>query len=252
MSTIDLIVLGQSNCFQTDTRTGPAGTLSQPDVPTFDVVLLGVGTDMAPKARGWQPLDSRYASFTYAASRQWCGIPEFMVRRLVDVYAHSPRLFRFACGASSIYADWPTTYLLTSRAQKYLAAALASKRYAGTPSRRIIVTIQGESDTLTDAAADAYEASFGTWMTAIRTTLGDADTHVLCMQLNTNQSIGVANGISRVRTAAATWCTGQGPTKATAYDPSALNGISADSIHYSQAGALAQGNALADLVDGLL
>lgn len=249
MSTVDCIFVGQSNTFYTDTRTAPAAVLQQPDVPAFDVNQYSVA-DLRVKARPWRPLDSRYVSYPQSASRQWCGAPEAAVRRLIDVHGHSPRMIRYGIGSSNIYADWPTTYRLNAIFTSYVGAALASRRYPGTPNRRVIITIQGESDTLIQLAVDNYLASYTAWVTALRAAVGDPACHVICVQLNTAQSIGVLNGIADIRADQAAWVAGD--ANATLLDPSPLGGISGDSIHYSQAGAAALGGAIADAVDALL
>lgn len=249
MSTVDLFVIGQSNVFQTDTRTGPAGTLQQADVPAWYVMQIGVGTDVRLKATPWQPLDRRYAALSYNASRQWCGAPEFAVRSLVDTHGHSPRLFVHGVGASTFAAHWPTAgaWGLTALCQNQIAAALASTKYAGTPARRVIVTIHGESDGQVEAQSLVYETSLGTVVTALRTTLSDATCHVVVVQLSTLQSITY---VTNIRAAQAAYVTAQG-ANATLIDPSAC-ALSGDSLHYSQAGAAALGLLIATAVDALL
>lgn len=252
MSSVDLIVVGQSNVFQTDTRTAAAGVLQQSDVPTWYAWHHTIST-LPLKVKPWASLDARYRSFPVTASRQWAAAPEFCVRRLIDTHGHQPRLIDYGVGSSRIYDHWPTTYGFTAIAGIQIAAALAHPRYPGTPTRRVIVTIQGESDTQLQAAVDAYGTSYATWIAALRTAVGDANCHVICVQLNTNQSIGVANGLTDIRVLQAAWVAGD--ANATIYDPSSLpsgGGISGDSIHYSQAGSQALGEAIADIVDGLL
>lgn len=249
MSTVDLFVVGQSNVFQTDTRTGPANVLQQPDVPAWTLMQIGVGTDLRLRAVPWSPLDCRYLSLDYSASRQWCGAPAFAVRRLVDVHGHSPRLFFHGVGASRFFDHWPTAgaWSLTSICQSHIAAALASTKYPGAPSRRVIVTIHGESDGQNITAKAAYETSLGTVVSALRTTLGDANTHVIVVQLSTLAAITY---VTDIRTAQAAYVTAQG-ANATLIDPSSC-ALSGDSIHYSQAGASALGDLIADAVDALL
>jgi hypothetical protein len=252
VSTVDLFFLGQSNVFQTDTRDGPANILQQGDVPAWIAIQLGVGTDLRLKATPWQPLDARYQTLSYNSSRKWCGVPEFCVRRLVDTYAHAPRLIKYAVGASRFQDQWPDGgHKLTTICKAQIAASLASTKYAGTPSRRIIVVIHGESDAQVTASANAYETSLDTVVSAIRTTLGDADTHAIIVQLNSNAVVGGDGAVATVRTAQAAWVTAQGGTKATLLDSSAY-ALSADSIHYSQSGAQGLGEGLADTIDGLL
>lgn len=252
MSTVDIVVAGQSNCFQTDTRTAAANLIQQPDVPAWYAMQLGVGTDLRLRVIPWQGIDCRYRSVVYNSSRQWVGTPEAMVRRLVDTYGHRPRLIHYAVGASRFADQWPDAALrFTAQAQQQIQEALASSLYPGTPARRFIVIIHGESDAQALVNANAYDTYLGTVVTALRTTLGDANTHTVVVQLSTNQNVGGTNEIATVRTKQAAWVTAQGGSKATLID-STPYAISADNIHRSQAGAKALGDAIADVIAPLI
>lgn len=249
MSAVDLVFIGQSNCIpQTDTRSGSSALLQQADVPAWSVVHLTAAGDVRMKVvPGWAGLDSRYLSFAYSGSRQWCGAPESCVRRLRDTYAHSPRLFRYACGSSTFADDWPTSKKLTQLCGDQIVASRASSKYPGAPSRTIIVTLHGESDGLgTLAVSLAYAANYQTVLAAVRSALGDATTHVIHCQLST--SCGVTY-LANIRAAQAAWVAGD--AYATLLDMSPFT-LGVDALHYTQSGAAAAGGAIADIVAGLL
>lgn len=249
MSSVDIFFVGQSNVFQTDTRTAAGSLLVQADVPAWTAIQIGVGTDLDLKVTPWSSLDSRYMTYSYSGSRQWCAAPEACVRRLVDTYGHSPRLFRYGVGASRFSDHWTSSgYYFTAICQSQIAAALASTKYAGAPSRRIIVLIHGESDGVFLADANVYDTSMGTVVTALRTTLGDANTHVIVTQLPTWCSVPQ---LATVRTKQSDYVTAQGGSKATLLSRSSY-ADSGDHLHHSQAGAKDFGEAIADTINGLL
>lgn len=249
MSSVDLIFgCSQSNAFQTDTRTGPAGVLQQADVPAWLAMHLTI-SDMPLKVRPWSPLDARYMTFPFTASRQWVAAPEFTVRRLVDVHGHSPRLFKHAMGASEYYTHWKNEgggAKLTQIGTSQLAAAFASTKYAGTPDRRIIVTLHGETDAQSATPAANYQASMEYVLSRTRLAAGSATTHVIVVQLHNG---GGMTYKADVRAAQVAWVAAQSGN-ATLIDPSAIAGH--DGTHYTQAGASDLGTLIADAVDALL
>jgi len=252
MATVDIVVVGQSNALgQTNTRVNTT-TAAQGAVLAWYENALGVGTDVTLKRIPWSPLDSRYKTYEYTGSRQFTGVPEAITHQLSVSYSHSVRLFTFAVGASRYYdhwADsWTTGYGFTEQAQHGLAQALASRKYPGTPSRRIIVSIHGESDAADATAAAAYDTSLGAVVTALRNTLSNANTHAVIVQLHSSCS---SANTATVRTKQSDWVAAQGASKATLIDGSTYT-LHSDNLHYTEAGAQNLGYGIADIIHGLL
>lgn len=248
MSSVDLIFVGQSNVFQTDTRTAPANIIQQPDVPAWLAMHLTI-SDMLLKVRPWSSLDARYMTYPFNGSRQWVAAPEFAVRHLIDTYGHEPRLFKHAMGASEFYTHWKNESggaKLTQICQAQLAAAFVSTKYAGTPDARIIVTIHGETDAQSATPAANYQASMEYVLSRVRSTAGSANTHVIVVQLHNG---GGMTYKTEVRDAQVAWVAAQG-SNATLIDPSAISGH--DGTHYTQDGAQALGILISNAVDEVL
>lgn len=249
MSTVDIICAGQSNVFQTDTRTGPSNIVQQPDVPVWSAMHLTI-SDMPLKVRPWSPLDARYVTYPFSGSRQWVAAPDFAVRRLVDVHGHSPRLIKYAMGASEFYSHWKNEgggAKLTQICAGQITAAFASTKYAGTPDRRVIVTIHGETDAQSATPAANYQASMEYVLSRLRAAAGSPNTHVIVVQLHNG---GGMTHKATVRAAQIAWVAAQPAGTATLIDPSAIVGH--DGTHYTQAGASDLGALIADTIHGLL
>lgn len=251
------IFSGQSNAVsQTDTRATTAALALQPDVPAWIYERYSYLSDMRQKRLPWGcARKEKGYPVTYTPlinSRDWPGAELACVRRLADVHGRKPHMIQVADGATSLATDWAPAgggfgdYAILVR--EYHAAVASDRCPAVNAANIFLVWRHGETDGSGDAAlANAYQTNWDTFIAALRADLGLPSLRAILLRLHDSSSVPFKATIQAKQAAIDV-----ADPLVTLIDPTPLGALAPDGLHYTQALAIAVGNAEADVINGLV